>query len=113
MKEIPPLSSVDATNPWVGLSTFTEEQCFDGLPQPARAFIEDELLTDTGFRENMALPNDLQPALLATSAPATSVAVAPAGSGNWIAAAAEDGSCALWKMKDGGRTCGPCGRRRV
>jgi WD40 repeat protein len=33
------------------------EQCFDGLPQAARAFIEDELLTDTGFRENMALPS--------------------------------------------------------
>lgn len=48
------------------------------------------------------LPNDLQPALLATSAPATSVAVAPAGAANWIAAAVEDGSCALWKMKDGG-----------
>ena len=31
------------------------EQCFDGQPEPAREFIEEELLTDAGFRENMAM----------------------------------------------------------
>jgi WD40 repeat protein len=33
------------------------EQCFEGLPQAAKDFIEDDLLTDSGFRENMALPS--------------------------------------------------------
>ncbi|MEI6034941.1 MAG: WD40 repeat domain-containing protein [Verrucomicrobiae bacterium] len=33
------------------------EQCFDGQPPAAKDFIEDELLTDTGFRENMAMPS--------------------------------------------------------